>query len=494
MATKKYNSIEEASQAYFEAKARGDADGMQAANDAANAIRAERGEAPQYATGDIAGVRNAANKNTGKTVSKVSAATSNIVSDVANTLQNSLDLTGGYTPKSSYYDDDAGTVMSAADQAMLQGYKDQWNEAYAAGNYDLADQLHAAADALRQKYGYTSAYGDGTGYIGLEAEENPVLWGAESPNYTPRYDGVMDSVLNNIVNRDPFSYNYLEDPLFQQYFDLYNREGNRAMLDTYGQAANRTGGFASSYAIGAANQAQNYFMAQLADQIPALQQLAYERYLNEGADNYNQLGAIQGMDSIMYDRFTDDLGQWNTDRNFNYGVLRDLIGDALQADDTRYDRWLDAIELGLINPTTGGTPTGAPVKEPSGGYDNGSLTNEQVKEMQEYYGVSADGMWGAKSEETTGMTADEAWEHYRARLASAGGVPDGVATIETADVSDKARQIAKNLDSMRYQIGSKEALANTIAVEVDKAGDSLSDADARWLFKYFGYSPDEWLE
>ena len=126
------------------------------------------------------------------------------------------------------------------------------------------------------------------------------------------------------------------------------------MLDTFGQAANRTGGFASSYAIGAANQAQNYYMAQLADQIPALQQLAYEMYLNEGADNYNQLDAIRGMDNIMYNRFVDDLGQWNTDRNFNYGVLRDQIGDALQADDTRYDRWLDAIQLGLINPTAAG--------------------------------------------------------------------------------------------------------------------------------------------
>lgn len=366
---KKYNSIEEASQAYFEAKARGDADGMQAANDAANAIRVERGETPQYATGDIAGVRNNAGKsNTTTTKPANSGGSGSIVSNATSALKNSQ---SAYTPKSSYYDDDASTLMSSADQALLQRYKDQWAEANAAGDKELANQMHEAADALRNKYGYSSAYGDGSGYIGLETEENPVVWGVSSPNYTPEYDGMMDNVLNNIVNRDPFSYNYLEDPLFQQYFNLYNREGNRAMLDTYGQAANRTGGYASSYAISAANQANNYYMAQLADQIPALQQLAYEMYLNEGEDNYNQLGAIQGMDSIKYNRFTDDLNQWNTDRNFNYNAWRDQLSDAIYQDETAYDRWLDQIQMGLLSPN-GSTTSGSGSTSGSTGSGSGS--------------------------------------------------------------------------------------------------------------------------
>lgn len=61
-----YNSIKEASDAYFAAKSRGDAAGMQAANDAANAIRAANGEAPHYAGEDIAAVaRKSASSSSG---------------------------------------------------------------------------------------------------------------------------------------------------------------------------------------------------------------------------------------------------------------------------------------------------------------------------------------------------------------------------------------------------------------------------------------------
>lgn len=44
-------------------------------------------------------------------------------------------------------------------------------------------------------------------------------------------------------------------------------------------------------------------------------------------------------------------------------------------------------------------------------YDNGSLSVEQVKELQEHYGVTVDGKWGRKSSAAAGgLTADEAWK------------------------------------------------------------------------------------
>ena len=47
------------------------------------------------------------------------------------------------------------------------------------------------------------------------------------------------------------------------------------------------------------------------------------------------------------------------------------------------------------------------------GYDNGNLTNEQVKVLQNYYGVTADGLWGKNSSNAAGgMTAAQAWEAY----------------------------------------------------------------------------------
>lgn len=54
----------------------------------------------------------------------------------------------------------------------------------------------------------------------------------------------------------------------------------------------------------------------------------------------------------------------------------------------------------------------------SGGYNNGGLSADQVRQMQEYYGTTADGLWGANSKAAAGgMSAAEAWNAYREALA-----------------------------------------------------------------------------
>ena len=52
------------------------------------------------------------------------------------------------------------------------------------------------------------------------------------------------------------------------------------------------------------------------------------------------------------------------------------------------------------------------------GYNNGGLSADQVRQMQEYYGTTADGLWGANSKAAAGgMSAAEAWNAYRGALA-----------------------------------------------------------------------------
>lgn len=49
------------------------------------------------------------------------------------------------------------------------------------------------------------------------------------------------------------------------------------------------------------------------------------------------------------------------------------------------------------------------------GYNNGGLTSDQVKVLQKYYGVTADGAWGKNSTRAAGgMTAAQAWEQFTA--------------------------------------------------------------------------------
>lgn len=63
--------------------------------------------------------------------------------------------------------------------------------------------------------------------------------------------------------------------------------------------------------------------------------------------------------------------------------------------------------------TTGTAKTGSK-RSGKSSYSNGSLTNEQVKQLQKYYGVTADGKWGTNSKKAAGgLTADQAWAKYR---------------------------------------------------------------------------------
>ena len=71
---------------------------------------------------------------------------------------------------------------------------------------------------------------------------------------------------------------------------------------------------------------------------------------------------------------------------------------------------------------TAGSPTKNSPSPKKGSYSNGSLTNEQVKQLQKYYGVSQDGKWGTNSKKAAGgLTADQAWAKYRSGGSGSGG-------------------------------------------------------------------------
>lgn len=237
--------------------------------------------------------------------------------------------------------------FSQEDYNALSDAWAQWNAADKAGDQVGKDAAHSAAEAIRSKYGYSGGE-DGSQFIPsttTAAQQNSGWSYGEAPTYTEKYQEKIDALMDQLLNREDFSYNYLEDPLYQQYRDAYTREGTRAMLDTMGQAAARTGGYLSTAGQVAAQQANNYYMAQLGDKIPELQQLAYDMWMDEYETDVNNLGLMQGLEEFNYDKFSDVLRQWNTDREFNYGVYRDSVGDQRYMDELLYDRNLSRAEL-----------------------------------------------------------------------------------------------------------------------------------------------------
>ncbi len=140
----------------------------------------------------------------------------------------------------------------------------------------------------------------------------------------PQKDPRIDALLNQILNREDFSYNALNDPLYQQYKQAYQREGDRAMKETLAEAAASAGGM-NTYAITAAQQANSYYNSQLNDKIPELYQLAYDMYLNDKESQVQNLGILQNMDESQYNRYRDTMYDWYNDKNFAYGVYQDAV-------------------------------------------------------------------------------------------------------------------------------------------------------------------------
>ncbi len=123
-------------------------------------------------------------------------------------------------------------------------------------------------------------------------------------NYKSQYDDDIQEVLSSLRNREAFSYNPLEDDLYNIYAGEYGRLGDAAMNDTLAEYAAMTGGMPSSYAMSAAQQAKSRYDQELQNIIPTLQEAAYNRYQNDFNSSYQLLSALSDLDVGDYNRFS----------------------------------------------------------------------------------------------------------------------------------------------------------------------------------------------
>lgn len=164
----------------------------------------------------------------------------------------------------------------------------------------------------------------------------------QKPSYSGKYDTKIDQLYDALMNVEEFSYDAESDPLYQQYADIYRREGDRAMRDTLAEVAQGAGGM-NSYAVTAAQQMNDYYNSKLTDKIPELQQLAYSMYmdkLNRQRDDFNLLLDLENRD---YGRYLDDMNQWMSDRNFTYGIEQDKYAKGIDERNWGYQLERDAI-------------------------------------------------------------------------------------------------------------------------------------------------------
>ena len=129
-------------------------------------------------------------------------------------------------------------------------------------------------------------------------------------DYSPVWQDEADAYLSQYQNRDPFSYDFSSDALYQMYRDMYVQQGQMAMMDAMGQAAALSGGYSNSYAQAAGNQAYNQYLNQLNAIVPELYQMAQDRYNYEGQQLLDMYDLYTNRENQSYAQYQDTMDRW----------------------------------------------------------------------------------------------------------------------------------------------------------------------------------------
>ena len=175
----------------------------------------------------------------------------------------------------------------------------------------------------------------------------------------------------------------------------------------------------------------------------------YDEYVRQQELALQQQAAAQEQANweakMAYQQQQDALAQQNWQAQFDYQKAQD---------DLNYQLTLQKLYGANVG------STGSPVKTPSGGYNNGGLTNEQVKVLQNHYGVKADGLWGKNSSSAAGgLTAAQAWDAFQ---------------------SGPLKSIEQSVGMNRTSTGQANAIQKAL-----QAG-SITEAQAEAMLRKFG--------
>lgn len=268
--------------------------------------------------------------------------------------------------------------------------------------------------------------------------------GYSAPTYNPQYDAQIDELLNKLLNREPFEYNEELDPLYQQYKDMYTKQGQLAMEDTMGQAAALTGGYSSTYSQAVGQQMYNAYLNKVQEMLPEFYDRAYGQYQDEGTnlknlysmyidrdqvdfqryqqevanaqaayqaaaaaasmayqqqqDNISNLGNLYGLvsgaDATDYERFLNNWNMNNTLDQQEYNKLIDKWNQDMQLNESNYNRRQDTQKLAQSQIdaiiAAGGTPSQALIS--ASGYDP-----SYINSLMSYYQQQAAAQTAARS-------------------------------------------------------------------------------------------------
>lgn len=187
--------------------------------------------------------------------------------------------------------------------------------ALASAGYRPSDSVTAAGNALK------------------ELQEN------RPGDYESKYQDRIDAALDDLSGKKDFSYNYVNDPLYHQYAQVYNQNAHNASADAAAQAAALTGGYGSSYAASVAQQAYQQQIGALNLAIPTLYQLALDTYDSSGDALVTRLDQLSAQEQNAQGLYNQKLSDYYTQLE----QLGSAYNSAYQKDYGRYQDYLSRL-------------------------------------------------------------------------------------------------------------------------------------------------------
>lgn len=130
--------------------------------------------------------------------------------------------------------------------------------------------------------------------------------------------------------REPFAYEPGKDPLYVAGREQAQLNGSRAMQDAMGRAAALTGGYGSTYAQAAGQQAYAQELTKLAQLLPELYDRAKDDYDEETKRLLTQLGELTGLYDRDYQAYLDKLAAQTAERQREQALEGEAWDRAMQ--------------------------------------------------------------------------------------------------------------------------------------------------------------------
>ena len=158
-------------------------------------------------------------------------------------------------------------------------------------------------------------------------------------DYESKYQDRIDAALDDLNGKKDFSYNYINDPLYHQYAQVYTQNAHNASADAAAQAAALTGGYGSSYAASVAQQAYQQQIGALNLAIPTLYQLALDTYDSGGDALVTRLDQLSAQEQNAQGLYNQKLSDYYTQLE----QLGSAYNSAYQQDYGRYQDYLSRL-------------------------------------------------------------------------------------------------------------------------------------------------------